>query len=56
MTLKEVLTALIETDEGEKWSLKAEVVFNTKERSNLHLLSTYMVDGVLHVDIGDAGE
>jgi hypothetical protein len=30
-----------------------EVVFDTAIHHNLHILSTYVVDGVLHVDIGD---
>jgi hypothetical protein len=36
--------------------LDMNIVFDTKDRSDLVILSTYVVKGVVHVDIGDKYE
>lgn len=60
MTLQELLTVIAVPDHSRHMSpeelLNKKVVFNTSSRNNLVLLSVYMNEDVINIDIGDEDE
>lgn len=52
MTLKELLEALQLDDCGKPLPLDAEVRFHTGTVQDMHLLSVYEDNSVVHIDIG----
>ena len=56
MTLSELLYLLVDSTPIAVDSMELEVVFDTVNRSGLTLLSCYVYEGKVHIDIGEEGD
>ena len=55
MTVSEFVKQITKEMEENNWQNKP-ILFNTSDRSNMHWLSVYESEGIVHMDVGDDGE